>query len=218
MRLNEIWKEVDKLSKKFPSKHNPIMGNGKCNNPKFMLVFINPTKANISSSPDWKGFRAPFIGTKPIWRVLYKAGWFNAQLMKVIEASDTNWSEFLAETVYKSIAKRGLYLTNIVKWTGETAELPKARKIKAYLPLLKKEIKTIDPEYIITMGLIPFENLTGHKIKLGEYYKEAMKKKQLKTFDLKINSKTYKVIPCYFPVGRGEPKKAIEILKLLKTL
>ncbi|MBD3303909.1 hypothetical protein GF343_02095 [Candidatus Woesearchaeota archaeon] len=217
MKLKEIWKEVDKLSKEFPSRYNPIMGNGKCKNPKFMLVFINPTKANISSHPGWKGFRAPFIGTKPVWRVLHKAGLFNSQLMKVIEKSDT-WSTFLAEKVYKSIAKQGLYLTNIVKWTGETADLPKARKIKAYIPLLKEEIKIVNPKYIVTMGLIPFEHLTGRKIKLGEYYKEAMKTKKLRTYGLKIDSETYKVIPSYFPVGRGEPKKAVEILKLLKKL
>lgn len=217
MRLKDLWKEVDKLSKKFPSKYRPIMGNGKCKNPKFMLVFINPTKANISSHPGWPSFRAPFIGTKPVWRVLHKAGWFNSQLMKVIEASDT-WSPRLAKIIYASLARRGLYLTNIVKWTGETAELPKAKKIKAYLPLLKKEIKIVKPKYIVTMGLIPFENLTGHKIKLGEYYKEAMKTKKLKTYDLKIDSKTYKVIPSYFPVGRGEPKKAVEIFKLLKKM
>jgi DNA polymerase len=217
MKLQDIWKKVDKLSKKFPSDYNPILGNGKCYRPKFLLVFINPTKANISSHPGWPGFRAPFIGTKPVWRVLHKAGWFNDQLIKVINASDT-WSPRFADIVYKSLARRGLYLTNIVKWTGETAELPKAKKIRAYLPLLKKEIEIVKPKYIITMGLIPFEYLTGRKIKLGEYYKEAMKTKKLKAYDLKIGSKTYKVIPCYFPVGRGEPKKAVEILKLLKTV
>jgi len=217
MKLKELWKKVDKLSERFPSDYNPILGNGKCHRPEFMLVFINPTKANISSHAGWKGFRAPFIGTKPVWRVLHKAGWFNSQLMKVIEASSV-WSPRFAKIIYDSLARRGLYLTNIVKWTGETAELPNAEKIKAYLPLLKKEIEIVNPKYIITMGLIPFEHLTGQKIKLRDYYKEVMKKKKLKTYDLKIDSKTYKVIPCYFPVGRGDPKKAAEILKLLKRL
>jgi len=217
MKLEDIWKQVDALNKRFPSKYRPIMGNGKWSHPKFMLVFINPTKANISSHPGWPTFRAPFIGTKPVWRVLHKAGWFNSQLIKVINASDT-WSPRFAKIVYESIARKGFYLTNIVKWTGETAELPKADKIKAYLPLLKKEIEIVKPRYIVTMGLIPFENLTGHKIKLTEYYKEIMKTKKLKTYDLKIDSKTYQVIPCYFPVGRGDPKKAVEILKLLKKI
>ncbi|MBW3004806.1 hypothetical protein KY310_03160 [Candidatus Woesearchaeota archaeon] len=216
MKLKDLWKEVDKLSKKFPSDYNPILGNGKCNRPDFMLVFINPTRANISSHPGWTGFRAPFIGTKPVWRVMHRAGWFNNQLIKVVNASNT-WSPRFAKIVYASLARRGFYLTNIVKWTGSNAELPNAAKIKAYLPLLKKEIEIVKPKYIITMGLIPFEHLTGHKIKLSEYYKEVMKKKKLKTYDLKIGSKTYKVIPCYFPVGRGNPKKAVEILKLLKT-
>ena len=217
MKLNELWKDVDEVNKKFPSDYKPILGNGKCNRPKFMFVFINPTKANIGSHPDWKGFRAPFIGTKPVWRVFHKVGWFNNQLMKVINASNT-WSPRFANIVYKSLAKRGMYLTNIVKWTGSNADLPNAAKIKAYLPLLKKEIEIVKPKYIITMGLIPFEHLTGHKIKLGEYYTEAMKRKKVKAYELKISSKTYKVVPCYFPVGRGNPKRAVEILKLLKTV
>jgi DNA polymerase len=216
MKLKELWKEVERVNKRFPSKYKPILGNGKCENPKFLFVFINPTKTNISSHSDWEGFRAPFIGTKPVWRVFHKAGLFNSQLLRVINASEI-WSSRFAGLVYKSLAKRGMYLTNIVKWTGSNADLPNAAKIKAFLPLLKKEIEIVKPKYIITMGLIPFEHLTGHKIKLGEYYKEVMKTKKLKTYDLKLGSKTYKVVPCYFPVGRGDPKKAIEILKLLKT-
>lgn len=216
MKLIELWKKVDALSKRFPSKYNPIMGNGKCFRPKFMLVFINPTKANISSHQGWPTFRAPFIGTKPVWRVLHKAGLLNKQLLSMINVSSA-WSPRFAGIVYQCIAGKGLYLTNIVKWTGDNADLPKADKIKAFLPLLKKEIEIVNPKYIVTMGLIPFEHLTGHKIKLNEYYKEIMKTKKLKTYDLKIDSKTYQVIPCYFPVGRGEPKKAVEILKLLKN-
>ncbi|MBW3001575.1 hypothetical protein KY338_00255 [Candidatus Woesearchaeota archaeon] len=217
MNLIQLWKKVDALSKRFPSQYKPVLGNGKCKNPKYMLVFINPTKSNISSHHSWKGFRAPFIGTKPVWKVLSKADFFGEQLTKIINISKT-WSPFFAKNVYASLKFRKVYLTNIVKWTGNNADLPNAEKIKAYLPLLKKEIEIVKPKYIITMGLIPFEHLTGHKIKLGEYYKEVMKTKKLKTFDLKIDSKTYKVIPCYFPVGRGNPKRAAEILKLLKKM
>ncbi len=217
MKLKELWKEVDKLSKRFPSDYRPVLGNGKCDKPKFMIVFINPTKANISSHPGWEGFRAPFIGTKPVWRVLSKAGLFGTQLTKIINLSNT-WSIRFAEIVYTSLARRGVYLTNIVKWTGSNADLPNAAKIKAFLPLLKKEIEIVKPKYIVTMGLIPFEHLTGQKIKLGEYYKEVMKKKKLLIFETNIDSKKYNIIPCYFPVGRGNPKKATEILKLLKTL
>lgn len=217
MSLKQLWKEVDKLSKRFPSDYRPILGNGKCDKPKFMIVFINPTKANISSHPGWKGFRAPFIGTKPVWRVLNNAGLIGKQSAKIIQISK-DWSPWFAGIVYKSLARRGVYLTNIVKWTGSNADLPNAEKIKAFLPLLKKEIEIVKPKYIVTMGLIPFEHLTGQKIKLKDYYSEVQKKKRLRNFDLEINSKKYKVIPCYFPVGRGDPKKATEILKLLKTL
>lgn len=85
-----------------------------------------------------------------------------------------------------------------------------------------KEIEIVQPEYIVTFGLIPFERLTGKKIKLSEHYLDINKNKKLKFYELKINSfKTtskIKVIPCYFPVGRGNPRRAVEILKMVNAL
>jgi hypothetical protein len=62
---------------------------------------------------------------------------------------------------------------------------------------------------------MPFEELTGKKIRLKDYYNEVVRVGKLKFFNLKISSFETKIVPCYFPVGRGNPKQAIEILKLV---
>ena len=40
----------------------------------FVFVFMNPTGRNIASSPNWKGRRSPWIGTKNIWKLFYRVG------------------------------------------------------------------------------------------------------------------------------------------------
>ena len=60
--------------------------------------------------------------------------------------------------------------------------------------------------------------MTNQKIKLIDYYSEIMDKKKLRFFDREYNGFKTGIIPCYFPVGRGEPKKAVEILKLIDSL
>ncbi|MBN1644964.1 hypothetical protein JW851_02925 [Candidatus Woesearchaeota archaeon] len=217
--LMELWKHVEKInSTNFPKNNlKPIMGNGKIDNPKIMFVFINPTIRNISSNPSWKSFRAPFIGTKQVWRIFHKAGLFDSELIYRINNSAV-WSVGFAETVYKFLEKKGFYFTNIVKWTGQDAALPDSQKIGLFLPILEKEIELVNPKYIVAFGLIPFKHLTKKDIKLSDYFLKVKKNNRLDSFDVQIGSKTRKIIPCYFPVGRGNPKKAVEILKLVNQL
>lgn len=195
----------------------PILGNGKTYKPKIMFVFINPTIRNISSSKTWVGPRFPFIGTKQVWRIFCKAGLFDERLLNHINENST-WSINFTNRVLDYLKNREFYLTNIVKWTGSDARLPESKKIKLFLPVLENEIELVKPEYIVTFGLIPFENLTRTKIKLSRYYETVMKKRELEPISIQINNFKTKVIPCYFPIGRGNPKRAIELLKLVDKL
>jgi len=213
--LNELWKYVNETTKEnFPDNDLvPILGGGQEKNPKFMIVFINPTFRNISSDKNWQGPRFPFIGRKRPWIEFHKAGLFDDELIKDI----SNWSLDFTYKVLEFLKNNSLYLTNVVKNTGHNADLPKADQINLYLPIFKKEIELVNPEYIITFGLIPTNALLKEKIKLSEYY-ELVKKKNIPIFyELKINSKKFKLIPCYYPIGRGNPDKAIEILKIIKS-
>lgn len=217
--LAELWKYAEELHRKeFPGHGLALIpGNGKTTNPKIMFIFINPTSRNISSDLEWKGPRFPFIGTKQIWRVFSKAQLFDSQLMNEIEKSDS-WSLELTNKVLDFLEKKDYYFTNIVKWTGKDAALPDSKKTKLFLPILEKEIEIVKPKHIVTFGLIPFENLAKQKIQLEEYYKGAVKHKNLPAYRTKILSIKAEIIPCYFPVGRGNPKRAVELLKIVSKL
>ena len=217
--LEELWNIVDNLNKKnFPENNlKPILGNGKTSHPKFMFIFINPTGVNISSDKNWQGPRFPFIGTRAVWKVFHKAGMFDNELIKEIKNSKS-WSLELTDKLLNFLKSKSFYFTNIVKSTSSDATLPNSKKIKLFLPVLIREIEIIQPKFIITFGLIPFEALTNKKIKLTDYYSEIMKNKELRFFELNHSIFETKIIPCYFPVGRGNPKKAIEILKLVNRL
>ncbi|MFH0978903.1 MAG: uracil-DNA glycosylase family protein [Candidatus Woesearchaeota archaeon] len=213
--LKRLWNEVEELhtSEFLGHKLKPIFGNGKTAKPKFMFVFINPTARNISSHQGWEGPRFPFIGTKQIWRVFLKAGLFDAKLMQEIEESDY-WSTKLTRHVLGFLRQKSFYFTNLVKWTGHDARLPDSKKIKMFLPILLRELKIVKPRYVVTFGLLPFESLMQMRLQLGAYYEKLNAAGRPVVY----NAHGTKIIPCYFPVGRGNPKRAVEILKLLAEL
>jgi hypothetical protein len=214
VELENLFQDVLKLNKThFPdSKLHPIFGGGCVKNPDYMFCFINPTIRNISSDPNWKGKRYPFIGTKQVWRIFHRAGLFDDTLMKEIE-KEKNWSYDLTNRVEKFLEKKKFYFTNIVKWTGVDATLPTKKMIDIFLPSFLDEIKIVKPKTIVTFGLIPFKALTGESIKLKDIYSDFKKTGKIKTFD----AHNTKILPSYFPVGRGDPKKAVEILKSIKN-
>jgi uracil-DNA glycosylase len=217
--LEELWQYTTKINEKYFPQNMlmPIFGGGQTVNPKVMFLFINPTVKNISSNPSWNGPRWPFLGTKHIWRIFHRAEMFDEQLLQQIETSKS-WSVEFAQEVYDYLAKRGFYFTNIVKWTGHNADLPDTEKTKLFLPILQREIEIVKPSYIVTFGLIPFTHLMGQKIKLEDYYRKVMQTGRLITYSSLVNSTSFSVIPCYFPVGRGDPKRAVDILKLVSQI
>ena len=214
--LDDLWAYCDELHAQFYPDDSllPIMGNGKTLNPEYMFVFINPTYRNVTSSKEWGGFRAPWIGTKYIWKIFNRAGHFDAELLDEIQ-NKKEWDTPFGEKVYKHLADRGFYFTNLVKWTGENADLPNKEKINTFLPLLRHEIGLVRPKKIVTFGLMPFESLTGEKLKLGDYYNDLLESGVPTTYDVEFGGHKTEVIPCYFPVCRGDPKRAVEILKLI---
>ena len=89
--------------------------------------------------------------------------------------------------------------------------------IYLYLPSFLKEIELVDPKYIITFGQIPFSALVKDKIKLKEYHNEVVTTGKIKFYESIINNKRYKIIPCLYPIGSGNPKLAVELLKLINA-
>ena len=85
------------------------------------------------------------------------------------------------------------------------------------MPLLIREVEIVSPKYLVTFGSIPFKYLTGKTITLGDYYDQVVRQ-GLHPEEVQIGSAKVEVIPCYFPVGRGNPQRAVEILKLVNLL
>ena len=65
------------------------------------------------------------------------------------------------------------------------------------------------------MSLLPINALVRKPIKLSDYYQESVRRNALKTYNLQCEHSSYRVIPCYFPVGRGNPKRAAKLLSML---
>lgn len=208
--LEKLWKEIDSCNdcKKTNNKLQHILGGGKSSNPDFMFIFINPTHANISSKTEYKGKRSPFLGTKGVWKVFHNAGFFDSNFLQKTQGA---WNNETIEFVLKEMENKSIYFTNVIKCTSPHGLLPSSEKIKQCIPLLEKEIKIVKPKTIITMGAIPFKALTQKNIKLNEFF-EKIKKGKIESFEYN----GIKLIPCFFPVGRGNPKKAAELLKIIK--
>ena len=94
------------------------------------------------------------------------------------------------------IDKRKVYITNVVKYFPSN-HLMTAKEIKAHLPFLKEEIKTVGPHIVVTLGNSalngigmrqPLDNIHGRIFNLGSYEllptfhpRHALKDDQIKT-------------------------------------
>ena len=143
MTLEDLKVKYDKLQKKYGAKELDSIYNGGCTeNPDICFVFMNPTGRNIASSKEWKGIKAPWIGTKNIWDLFYSLNLMDENIYNEIKSIKGNeWTEAFAEEVYNDVKKHKYFITNLGKCTQTDArELPN-EVFKQYVELLKKEIR-----------------------------------------------------------------------------
>jgi uracil-DNA glycosylase family 4 len=76
------------------------------------------------------------------------------------------------------IDKKKVYLTNVVKYRPEGGKMPTPKEIKSHATFLKEEIRTVNPDVVVTLGnlalngvglRIPVENIHGRTFPLGSY-------------------------------------------------
>jgi len=208
--LEKLYEQVDKcrFCKTEGNKLQHIHGFGVMN-PKLMLILVNPTHRNISSSPEHRGARFPFIGVRQFWKVLADGGLIDRKITENLPIR-MEWTSEYTEKIQNELLRNRLFLTNVVKCCYNHSSYPDKRVIESQLNLLVQEIKLVNPQEIMAFGGLVYKVLTGRNIKLGEYWNGAQKKETEIISGLKIS-----VIPCYFPIGRGNPKKAVEILRRL---
>jgi uracil-DNA glycosylase len=186
-----------------------IYGAGCIDRPDLMLVFMNPTARNVSASHAWQGLRAPWLGTKKIWQMLYGLRIISEQLYKEIkEYKPEAWSYNFAEEVYTKVAQKKVYITNLAKCTQLDARPLHNKIFKEYLDIMKQEIALINPKHIIAFGNQVSSILLERPIKVSDY-------KDAEYEELIVHKKIYKVYPVFYPVGQGRRNmpQAIERIK-----
>lgn len=197
MQINELKSHFDILQSIHGEKElDAVYGCGQINNPNICLMFMNPTGRNVSSQKNWTGLKAPWLGTKQVWNMLYQLGLLDKRITEEINTKKpTDWDPDFAEKIYKAVSENSIYITNLAKATQKDARPLPNTVFKDYLTLCKTEIHIIKPKRIIAFGNQVSSILLNKKIQVSQY----RKKHEL----LEINKSTYKVYPVYYPVGQG---------------
>ena len=175
--------------------------------PRFMLVLVNPTHRNLSSHPAYHGPRFPFIGVRQFWKVLARGGLIDKDIAERLPLKK-DWNEKHTEQIKRELIRNKLYLTNVVKCCYDHSAYPVAEVLSAGTDILAREIALVRPQKIIAFGGLVYKTLTGKNIKLADYW-NGEKKKEVEL----ISGLNTPIEPCYFPIGRGNPGKAVEILR-----
>ena len=211
MELEDLKKEYSKLQNKYGSKNlDSIFFGGKENKPMVMFVFMNPTGRNIASSKEWNGLKAPWIGTKNIWKLFYKLDLLDEDIyLSIQNKKGSEWTEEFANEVYDNVKKHNYFITNLGKCTQEDARVISDDVYKKYLKLFRKEIEIVNPEKIILFGNQVSSIVLDEKISVSEVRKKEFKKK--------INKNMYSCYSVYYPVGNGifNMDKSIEDIKYI---
>ena len=200
--LEDLNKEYDKLQKKYGSKNLDSIYNGGCKiTPDICYVFMNPTGRNIASYKTWKGLKAPWIGTKNIWKLFYKLNVVSESTYnKISSIKGTEWTEKFASEVYEDVEKHKVFITNLGKCTQDDARPLPDEVFFKYLKLLFKEFEMVKPKVIILFGNQVSSIVLDEKISVSQVRKK------------KFEYKGYTFYSVYYPVGNGafNVDKAIE--------
>lgn len=200
--LEDLKDEYDKLQNIYgDSSLNSIYFGGCETNPDICLVFMNPTARNITADKNWKGLRAPWIGTKNVWHLFYKMGIIDEEMyLRINTKKGKEWTPDFAIEVYEVVKNNGFYITNLAKCTqADARELPNEVYMQ-YLDLFMEEMKIVSPKKIILFGNQVSSIVLGEKISVSQVRKKRFLKDTLEFYSL------------YYPVGNGRFNidKAIE--------
>lgn len=209
LQHEQLKLDIDLFHKKHGhADYVSLYGTGKIKNPKVMFLFMNPTAKNPSTHKTWEGIRAPWIGFKNTWKLMNQIGILNNDLfLKTQSMKSVEWTHDFAEQLYRAIAERGVYITNLAQCTKPDAQHVSDSVFREARELFLKEIELINPTIIIAFGNQVSSNLLQESIKVSEC--------RCKKYDLKIGKKTFPVYPVFYPVGMGFRNigKAVEDIK-----
>ena len=197
MQLQHLHPKFDNLQKKHGSARlDSIYGAGCIKNPDVCFIFMNPTGKNIASNKEWKGLKAPWLGTKNTWSLFRKIGIISKSTAdKIASMKSGDWDYDFSNLVYQEFSENKIFVTNLGKCTQDDASHLHDNVFKEYLGLLEQEIAEINPKRIICFGNQVSSIFLDQPIKVSETRKTCVLKN--------INGKDYCVYPVYYPVGQG---------------
>ncbi|OGN08304.1 MAG: hypothetical protein A2750_00600 [Candidatus Yanofskybacteria bacterium RIFCSPHIGHO2_01_FULL_45_42] len=93
-----------------------------------------------------------------------------------------------------NIDPRKVYVTHILKYRPSPDRVPTLKEIKANVPFLKEEIKTIGPKVVVTLGTMALSGI-GLKLPLGNVHGKV------------FHFGDYSLLPTYHPAhGQSDPQ------------
>ncbi len=213
IQLKQFFPELNKLHQKYGDPDfSPIYGAGQTKNAKIFLLLMNPTAKNISALPSWNGIRAPWIGTKNIWKLLHATKLLsNKFFIKTQTIKLSDWTPSFVKNLYLDIAEHGAYLTNLAKCTQIDARPLKDSIFKDYLPQTFKEILAVKPKALIPFGNQVSSLILKRPVKVSGYTETAHEV-------LKINDQNFNIYPTFYPVGQGMRNMGKAINRISKIL
>lgn len=197
---------ADELQVKHGAFHlKSIYGAGQTKNPKYCFVFMNPTSRNVSAVREWKGLRAPWIGTKQVWSLFQELELLDSKLYKrIIKLKPLEWNDTFATAVYENLAEHSAYITNLAKCTQVDARPLSNSVFKAYLPLFQKEIELINPTHLFTFGNQVSSIVLGKQVSVSQYLHGQSE----------LFQGRYVTHPVFYPVGQGRRNQPLAIRRI----
>jgi len=212
MQIANLNNKFDKLQKKYGDiALDCICGAGCILKPDICFVFMNPTARNVSADKNWTGLKAPWIGTKNVWKLFMSTNLLSNDLYeKTKRMKLSDWDYDFAQNLYKEISSNKIYITNLSKATQKDARHLSDDVFKEYLRLMKEELSILNPKIVISFGNQVSSILLNKNINVSKYRKQMV--------SLYVDRKEYKIYPVYYPVGQGmrNINKAIEDIKWIQ--
>lgn len=206
--LDELVEKYQKMQNKYGDKNlDAILFGGLTKKPDICLVFMNPTARNIAASKEWRGLKAPWIGTKNVWKLFYKLEMIDKDLFEKIQnIKGKDWTNDLAKEVYQQVTKNKFYITNLAKCSQVDARSLNDSIYKKYLELFFKEMEIVKPKVIILFGNQVSSIVLNEKISVSQVRKKKFQKRGFNFYAV------------YYPVGNGSfnALKAIEDISYIK--
>jgi len=211
LQLSSLFPIYDKLQLKYWAEIlSPIYWAWNTDNPKILFLFMNPTGRNISAQPKRNWLRAPWLGTKNIWKLFRAVNAISKPTYDTIKSmSPKERTTEFSQQVYQELNQNKIYVTNLAKCTQLDARPLHNDIFKAYLDAIEQEISIIQPIHIISFGNQVSSLFLRKNIKVSDY-----KEKDHENFE--IQWKKYKIYPTFYPVWQGTRNidKAIERIKM----